>query len=350
MLLVILGAGASYDSADHARPLGEEPSHLADALRHRPPLTDFLFKSSPIFDSVLSSYPQVKAVLPRLRQRKGYSLESVLTELYAETATHPERPSQLAAIRYYLRALLLECQKGWSQLGPNNYYSLLDHIRHRRSRYRDVTFVTFNYDTLLEEAIASVERPFASIDDYADSTHAYVTIKLHGSVNWARRCMGLLTIPPAVSDEVALTWVCTNLAKLEISPSVDLVNGPLIRTKGTPVVFLPALALPFRGLGPTKFECPPSHVHVLESRLPEVSKVLVIGWKAADGALLGLMKARTTRPAKWLLVGGSKGDAEVMLANIDQHRIAGDYVSWTGGFSDLVSRSGGNALDDFLAA
>ena len=47
--------------------------------------------------------------------------------------------------------------------------------------------VTFNYDTLLEHALAKqFNRTFDVLDDYVSSPE-YKVFKLHGSQNWGRR-------------------------------------------------------------------------------------------------------------------------------------------------------------------
>ena len=82
-------------------------------------------------------------------------------------------------------------ERSWRDVhhGVTNYEALLYLIRNRRDP-DPVCFVTFNHDTMLEEAIPTlgVEKPTA-IQDYIKSPH-YKLIKVHGSVNWGRMIRG----------------------------------------------------------------------------------------------------------------------------------------------------------------
>ncbi len=97
MLMVILGAGASYDSAPSF------PVHFKNT-RARPPLADQLFDDErTIFRSIITKYPQCHPIVPNLRTRHGKSLEDVLQNFQAEADSYPARVSQLLAVRYYIR-------------------------------------------------------------------------------------------------------------------------------------------------------------------------------------------------------------------------------------------------------
>ena len=59
MLMVILGAGASYDSIPHLRASRSGP------MAQRPPLANELFEER--FAGVLSYYPQLQPIVPWLQ-------------------------------------------------------------------------------------------------------------------------------------------------------------------------------------------------------------------------------------------------------------------------------------------
>lgn len=144
MLLVIFGAGASYDCAD---------------VQRRPPLAKDLV--DPAFDSVAARFPECRAIVDRLRERMdgATSLELELAELATESRSRPERRRQLAAFRFYVRNViedvtidLLRTTSGYTR-----YLRLMNFLYdwHRTSG-EPIRIATFNYDTLLEDALETV--------------------------------------------------------------------------------------------------------------------------------------------------------------------------------------------------
>src|SRR5207247_9160964 len=97
MLLVILGAGASYDSlpAYWPRNLGE--------FEERPPLADELFDNRAIFGEAMTGFAMVQPIVPLLQRRHGQSLERRLQELAQEASDYPARYQKLMAVRYYIQ-------------------------------------------------------------------------------------------------------------------------------------------------------------------------------------------------------------------------------------------------------
>jgi len=76
MLMVVFGAGASYDSVEATRP---------GAGTNRPPLADELFDDRPLFTHFMTMYRDCVQLIPRLRRRDaGVSVEEMLGKLYEE--------------------------------------------------------------------------------------------------------------------------------------------------------------------------------------------------------------------------------------------------------------------------
>jgi len=110
MLMVVFGAGASYDSIP-SRPPGVYPTHT---LPSRLPLANELFDDRPLFREAITRFPQCQAVIPYLqRLPDGVSLERVLEGLQREANEYPQRNQQLAAIRFYLQYLIWRCERDW---------------------------------------------------------------------------------------------------------------------------------------------------------------------------------------------------------------------------------------------
>jgi hypothetical protein len=129
MLLVIFGAGASYDSIP-SRP----PDHFV-GLESRPPLADELFADRPFFVGAMKDFPKCQPIIPYLQQRKpNQTVEHVLEGLQVESIKRPERARQLAAVKWYLHFMLWECERQWDEVakGITNYKTLLDQIEQCR--------------------------------------------------------------------------------------------------------------------------------------------------------------------------------------------------------------------------
>src|SRR3989337_761360 len=127
MLMVVFGAGASYDSVPSRDPKSWPKERLPD----RPPLANELFDDRPLFVDAMSRFPRCQAIIPYLRHRsEDVSVEAVLEKLQAEGEEYPERYRQLAAIRFYLHFVLWECERRWNDVakGVTNYKTLLDQI------------------------------------------------------------------------------------------------------------------------------------------------------------------------------------------------------------------------------
>ncbi len=103
MLLVVFGAGTSYDSDPDHRPFDNPnnlPAERLPVLEHnRPPLANRLFDNRPQFLSAMDQFQECKPLIPRLR-KSGVAVEQELARLQAEAGAYPERHRQLAAIRY----------------------------------------------------------------------------------------------------------------------------------------------------------------------------------------------------------------------------------------------------------
>src|ERR1700730_15672158 len=194
MLLVILGAGASYDSAPH-HMLEQFP--VTDSS-WRPPLADNLFER-PSFFEIMASHPYVKAIVPQLTGVKQTPLERILDTLQSQAESYPARRSQLTDIRFYLRDLMVRCRLEWTQLtrGITNYFSLLDQLQEWQHKARQgVCIVSFNYDLFLEDALPTVGVDTSTLAGYI-AHPKWKVIKPHGSVNWARPTVTQIE-PPTV--------------------------------------------------------------------------------------------------------------------------------------------------------
>jgi hypothetical protein len=189
MLMVIFGAGASYDSSSEFPPPPDTRANSPESWR--PPLANYLFSNNPqrTFSHIVKEYPKLTHVLPYLRERPGgRSVEEVLEQLLDEAKAYPERRRELASIQYYLRDFLFEVTNKWiaETDGVTNYAPLIGEILRLNRPKEPVALVTFNYDLLLDNALFSFDYKPRQPEDQFTAHPVLKLFKPHGSVDWAR--------------------------------------------------------------------------------------------------------------------------------------------------------------------
>jgi hypothetical protein len=330
VLLVVFGAGASYDS-DPDHPPEFNLNVRADRLplfeHHRPPLANRLFDNRPQFLKTMQRFPACQPLIPQLR-RAGVAVETELARLQAEASEYPERHRQLASIRYYLHFALWECQTRWRDIhtGITNYAVLLDQIEQWRYVNKEVVcFVTFNYDTMLEEAMSQVLR--LEVQDM-DSYHRwgnYSLFKLHGSINWGRVVEKGVYGPqdPSTLYPTLIDTVVTGSPFL--TERYQLCNIEMRPIPDTGDVLFPALSIPVENKD--ELSCPAEHVRVLKEMVRDVTKMITIGWRATEKDFLKMLRAGQLvnfnagidQWADVLVVSGSGEGAEETLKNLGHY-------------------------------
>ena len=331
MLMVVLGAGASYDSSpDLFVGSADEPL--------RPPLADALFLNRAPYREFRDRYPQFHEVIPELIPRPGRTIEEALQRLQDEAGRNPRRPAQLLAIRYYLKELLTSLSGNWLAKvgGVTNYTALLGQIHNHRRDDEPVCLVTFNYDTLIESALrAHFGLGFEGIGDYVAQRREFWLFKLHGSVDWGR---------PLTSSPAAGRFRGSPAEMIQHAGKVGISNEVLTEAmyRGSPLLY-PAIAIPV--LSKDTFECPADHVHQLTSLIPRISKVLTIGWRGTESHFIRLLTG--VGPIHLVTVAETDTEAGEIA---DRIRAAGigirDAVAFAG-FTDTIAE---RRLDRFLAA
>lgn len=106
LILVIVGAGASFDSWSAYPPPHTDPPNQAairrceanegDREAWRPPLADHLFEPRRVFLPFALDRPAVRALAPQLRPAEtGVSVEAALAEIEKEAGENPIRIRQV---------------------------------------------------------------------------------------------------------------------------------------------------------------------------------------------------------------------------------------------------------------
>jgi hypothetical protein len=293
VLMVIFGAGASFDS-DPRQPPGARKIHRGDVAisssdhlkDFRLPLAKHLFGDR--FNAQLlrsSSQPSVglHSCLREAARKKDSPVEQEIEKFVDMQATHPETTRQLLSLRYYIRDVITDTEREWLNKcgGLTNYVVLLQDLREwSNDSGLPICLVTFNYDTLIDKACRDVlNMSFPSIDHYVSSSERML-IKLHGSVDWFREAcrvgMRLMDIhqgailqgsSPA-PDRYELQWGDKYALAEPSAPA---------RAEST---YFAAIAVPTATK--SEFECPASHQQALIDAIPRVSRLLVIGWRGME--------------------------------------------------------------------
>ena len=304
MLIVIFGAGASYDSAPdfpppypqaqggHAQLVSATPAPPNPREFWRPPLTPQLFlDSNGEFGPIVRNYPKLLPILPQLRRpSSGRSVEEELESRQAESSGDPERTRQLFSVRYYLHDLLLKVSDEWLKhtSGVTNYVTLLDQIRHLNTAGEPVCLVTFNYDLLLDRALVSFDYKQTNPENEALLAHPiFKLLKPHGSVDWAR----YIEAPP--NTRLGIEQVIEQANTLKLTNTyirANATHSASVHSFERPIV--PAIAVPVQTKTEDTFEWPRSHSDTLQQLLPSVTKILIIGWQAKEAHFLKILKER----------------------------------------------------------
>jgi hypothetical protein len=310
MLLVIFGAGASYDSVPHLlppTPLGylNNSERIAKYGLHeefRPPLANQLFDNRPSFVQVMQDYAACKPLVNLLRGE--VQVERQLAKFEEEAKTFPIRNGQLAAIRYYLHQMLWSCEANWRghHRGITNYLTFVDAInRWRYEKNEQICFVTFNYDTMLEVSLEDLwSVNFRDLGSYTSHPH-FKLIKLHGSVDWGlefESFQARFTTGQIISEFAAGNGQT-------VSQYYRKVIHPPVAFEGGSFGF-PALAIPVEKK--SQFVCPPEHLQALADVLPRVTKIITIGWRATEQHFLTMLKKPLT---------GLQGGVDLMIVSGD---------------------------------
>jgi hypothetical protein len=349
-LLVIFGAGASFDSIDTTAVRITEPIW-------RPPLASQLFEDRPNFNLALRNYPYFTGRLGDLRRKAAAGSLNVEHELELTRATaeaYPGARVELAAIQFYLRQVLAECTTHWHEnaTGVTNYVDLLSRIdRWRHAKRERVMLVTFNYDTLLDRALAAfpISLDLTSIEGYVRRDD-YKLVKPHGSVNWGRLLAGR-SEPNMSSDQITRIMI-ERVAELDFTDEY-VVSGLSVQWADNRLTY-PAIAIPVEDK--SEFACPQVHLNELvrwltawkerREQVDDVSHVLIVGWRASENHFLELLTDRLDNKRVLVVTEGAAA-AESTAANLQQAGVRRDLIlcSARQGFSDFLASTD---LESFL--
>ena len=364
MLMVIFGAGASYDSSADFTPT-EEDTHLTPtkdrlvSLRsYRPPLANQLFELRKSFATAAEKIPKCQLILNQLRNRPSdMSVEQQLEKLREQALNYPEGQRQLVSVQFYLQWIIGESQSEWNRnINSHTTYRVLLGQIHRELKGEPACLVTFNYDTLLEEALQSLDQPFRSLDDYISESE-YKLIKPHGSVNWAREFIFPNEVDANKFDQ--LQFANDLIAQADtlqagdyyrLIPDSDrpqrgqwVVSYMRISDKDFQAV-LPAVAIPLEKK--QDYVCPASHMEALKECVSKADKLLLVGWKGAEDRFLGLLSKELERGIPKMVVSSGKDSAEKIKLTLQRFGI--DEENWLLGEKGFTNEVRSGSIEAFI--
>lgn len=297
--MIILGAGASYDYS----------YDLPTKEKINVPLTRDLFSDS--FEEILRKYPGAADLSSEISLliNAGGDLESYFENQWKkiETDYNPVLLNKLINTQYYIHELFKTKSDEAGGIRKSNYYNLvkLAHDYSIANSGEVIPFVTFNYDTLLEQSIERhYSTKFYDISDYTDiDKRTLLVFKPHGSANWAKKFkLGLCSANYLKNnvhtiDALASTLYRERKSLLEINNHIhgpitlDIRNpNPSVKNNEYYNYYYPWLLIPYKNKD--EFMMPEQHEVVLEHAMDSVSELLIIGWKGTEHKFQSLMKRK----------------------------------------------------------
>jgi hypothetical protein len=355
MLMVIFGAGASFDSAPAYRPVyagggGQQNFGVSAPPRDgggpwRPPLAKDLFLDpNRVLGGIVANYPKLSHILPYLREpSNGRSVEQVLEALLEEGKDNPESKREFASIRFYLCELLLKVSNEWRAQtnGVTNYAPLIKDILRFNNPGEQVCLVTFNYDLLLENALYTFDFKQRDPEKHLDSHPILKLFKLHGSVNWCRLVDlpdGTRLQPQGLIEEAnSIKLTDTFVRAIAMEPNDMFAHNKPI---------FPAIAIPVQTKTEQYFECPANHRTYLRGMLKDVTKILIIGWQARGAHFLDMLRSNVPKLRHVMVVGENTSDARATLdyfvEQIGTHIPRNFVFVGQGGFTNFIVNQEGH--------
>ncbi len=337
-LFVILGAGASYDCAG---------GPFVNDARYRPPLVRELFDER--FQPILARYPFAQAaaadIVPLLAGGGAFELEKHISTRY-RAGKHEIALRKYLSLPLYLQEILYECGRRYAR-SPDAYDRLITAL----SEIPHVSFVTLNYDTLLDDRLFALRAQPTSMLWYVTGLDQWSLFKLHGSVNWAYPFVNWngndLTSPVPrlinrLEREIVLRSTAANQREIE-----GIREGPRMG-RATPDCFFPALSVPVGAAD--ELVCPPEHLAALTRQLEAAEPVhlLVIGYSGLDQEVIQLLRRNKTRIASLTVV--DVGDAAGRAAShiLDGLRLREGNLQFLRTYADGFYRFSCVGLEEYV--
>ena len=315
-VLIVLGAGASYDFND---------MHLPGRINL--PLTKDIFSNK--YSNLLSRYSGAQSIYNSLVDIEDLELFFQRKWNLLARSFNPKLMKDLISCQYYMQELFFQESILSSNTLPNFYASLVQQMRDyaaiKRGRIRFLV-VNFNYDNLFEQQVEKeLGYAYSDVNSYDEPSRLIQVFKLHGSCNWCRYLNGSgdqgtwKSTFSIVNDLIAGMDSLANLTST-MEPKISIMNVSWAKSledfnlrnqevkaayrdsKLTirkdwslqPIMtrrqYFPHMLIPYKDKD--EFLVPPSQVARLELMLDKCNRVYCIGWKGNEKKFIDLIEPR----------------------------------------------------------
>lgn len=327
----IFGAGASHDCID---------LEMVDPLSKdwQPPLANKIMGElgQNRYDDMLRDFPILSSLVPKIRRKMrepDFDFENYMLLIKKNAENNIEALAELICMRFYLRKLFSNCSDSYVNTG-DNYTALIGTLLNLSSTKPKITFATFNYDTILDQALVGkgVIKQLEDMKDYIYYHFKY--IKLHGSIDWAYTfdIDGMHgNNPSECSRYMAINYPLLGTAIQE----KNMMNISSAVADVLPYSTVPAIAIPITDKA--DFECPDKHMSQLVSSLKDAENIVCIGWKAGDKHFRNLLKQYcSVRHPKLIVVSRDEIGASTIVEILSEDFAPRSTMAIGGGFSSFI--------------
>ena len=335
--LIILGAGASYDFS------------FDEKLEHtdRPPLTNSLFDDE--YDYILKEYQGANIFASEILQAEN--VEQFFQEQWNIVKNHnaPDLLNKIINTQYYLQDLFLKISANCSFNKRSNYTSLVSQIsKYEIKNKKQIIVTSFNYDTLLEQALCTgLQYYYSEIDDYIDLNKKLLLFKPHGSCDWIRnfKTESDLITEPEINELFSNRLFLEKHSYAEIfkqlESEIKIERDP--RTTNNNSIYpkyLPQLLIPFTDKD--EFVMPKNHRDSLEHSLDKIDEILIIGWKGTEQVFKDLLNKKLKGKKIKVTVANKQDDSIKELFDDPENKIEWDIQNTFSQFMKDCNRTKDN--------
>ncbi len=302
-LSIILGAGASYGYS-RDRNFIYKPPTVSELLNNQNPLVSTIIEK-PEHRAIKGQRAHIERSIKSLEG----DLEAYLSDLYMNDTDDDLFPGML---RYLEDIFTLVSQQ--ADLDDNYYQTLLNRTRDLRGR-KPWSILTFNYETILEQSIANLQRwvpsrLFNTDTDYLGSNPK--VLKMHGGVNFR-----YITVPPGekvenITSHNVFTEMmnCTNpiekyLELKSINSTVpSFKSHRILKDIGGTIVFnFPLMMIPMHTAVRNENSFFSRQIEQAKDEISQSGLVVAVGYQFGDNTFLDALKELDLKECTLVLVG-----------------------------------------------